>query len=263
MAASSIPRSSPPATGCWRLVRWAIDELVAPRTADGPAFNPLTLVSSGAELMGDIASRAEAAGKRVLRRSGRDLGDEIARAVAADSLERLQERLTTTDLVVVDALEGVGEKDRQAVICHLMDGSVESGTVWCISISRPPQAAGIASGLVTRLSGGLVITLPATAIAAPKRSPRISRIIAATARQFDLSVTALTSPRRSRHVAGARSLAMYLARELTGASYGAIGKACGGRDHTTAMHATRKIASAISRDSNLAADAAAIVARVG
>ncbi len=263
MATSSLPPAS--ATAPWRLLRWAIDELVAPRTALGPPFNPLCLISAHAQgvLLGDIASHAEATGATVLRRCGREFADEVGQAIAKENQDRLLERFASADVVVVENLDAIGDSDLQALACQLFDASGETGTLWCVGLSRPPEAAGLDRALVTRLVGGLVIMLPTRVTMSPKGSPKISTIIAATARQFDLTVSVLTGARRSRHVAGARSLAMYLARELTGASYGAIGRACGGRDHTTAMHATRKIAAAISRDTGLADDAAAITARVG
>jgi chromosomal replication initiator protein len=59
---------------------------------------------------------------------------------------------------------------------------------------------------------------------------------------FTLSVEDLCSPSRSRQLVTARQIAMYLARELTDLSLPRIGKAFGGRDHTTVMHAKSKIA---------------------
>jgi chromosomal replication initiator protein len=59
---------------------------------------------------------------------------------------------------------------------------------------------------------------------------------------FSLTVDDLCSPSRSRQLVTARQIAMYLARELTELSLPRIGKAFGGRDHTTVMHAKQKIA---------------------
>jgi chromosomal replication initiator protein len=59
---------------------------------------------------------------------------------------------------------------------------------------------------------------------------------------FSLTVDDLCSPSRSRQLVTARQIAMYLARELTDLSLPRIGKAFGGRDHTTVMHAKQKIA---------------------
>lgn len=51
----------------------------------------------------------------------------------------------------------------------------------------------------------------------------------------------LDGPSRKKEVAFARQIAIYLARELTDSSFPALGRAFGGRDHTTAMHAYQKV----------------------
>ena len=66
-------------------------------------------------------------------------------------------------------------------------------------------------------------------------------IIAQTAAYFGLSIEELTGPSRGRHLVMARQIAMYLCRELTDLSLPKIGQQFGGRDHTTVMHAERKI----------------------
>ncbi|MGV8849179.1 MAG: chromosomal replication initiator protein DnaA [Propionibacteriaceae bacterium] len=69
-----------------------------------------------------------------------------------------------------------------------------------------------------------------------------------TATYFDLSLEELTGPGRAQSVATARQIAMYLCRDLTDASLPKIGQQFGGRDHTTVMHANRKIKDLMSRD---------------
>ena len=68
-----------------------------------------------------------------------------------------------------------------------------------------------------------------------------SAIMAQTASYFSLSVDDLCGTSRSRVLVNARQIAMYLCRELTDLSLPKIGQAFGGRDHTTVMHADRKI----------------------
>ncbi len=60
---------------------------------------------------------------------------------------------------------------------------------------------------------------------------------------FDVTLEQLCSADRSRVLVEARQIAMYLCRELTDLSLPKIGQAFGGRDHTTVMHANRKISS--------------------
>jgi chromosomal replication initiator protein len=68
-----------------------------------------------------------------------------------------------------------------------------------------------------------------------------STIMAQTANYFSLSLDDLCGTSRSRVLVNARQIAMYLCRELTELSLPKIGETFGGRDHTTVMHADRKI----------------------
>ncbi len=67
------------------------------------------------------------------------------------------------------------------------------------------------------------------------------QIMASTAEYFGVSLEDLRGHSRSRVLVNARQVAMYLCRELTDLSLPRIGQAFGGRDHTTVMHADRKI----------------------
>ncbi len=66
-------------------------------------------------------------------------------------------------------------------------------------------------------------------------------IIAQTAAYFGLSIEDLCGPSRSRVLVTGRQISMYLCRELTELSLPKIGQQFGGRDHTTVMHADKKI----------------------
>ena len=68
-----------------------------------------------------------------------------------------------------------------------------------------------------------------------------AQIMAATASYFGVTIDDLCGASRSRVLVTARQIAMYLCRELTDLSLPKIGQAFGGRDHTTVMHADRKI----------------------
>ena len=71
-------------------------------------------------------------------------------------------------------------------------------------------------------------------------------IMAQTAVYFGLTIEDLCSSSRSRVLVTARQIAMYLCRELTDLSLPKIGQQFGGRDHTTVMHADRKIRKLLS-----------------
>jgi chromosomal replication initiator protein len=68
-----------------------------------------------------------------------------------------------------------------------------------------------------------------------------AQIMTTTAQYFGVTVEDLCGSSRSRVLVTARQIAMYLCRELTDLSLPKIGQAFGGRDHTTVMHADRKI----------------------
>ncbi|MDF5756170.1 chromosomal replication initiator protein DnaA [Spongiactinospora sp. TRM90649] len=71
----------------------------------------------------------------------------------------------------------------------------------------------------------------------------VATIMAQTAAYFGISIDDLCGGSRSRVLVTARQIAMYLCRELTDMSLPKIGQQFGGRDHTTVMHADRKIRS--------------------
>ncbi|MBQ7257180.1 MAG: chromosomal replication initiator protein DnaA [Abditibacteriota bacterium] len=69
----------------------------------------------------------------------------------------------------------------------------------------------------------------------------INRIQEITAQFYNVSIADMIGQSRTKDITLARQVAIYFARELTELSLPAIGKAFGGRDHTTALHSTRKI----------------------
>ncbi|MFI7586019.1 chromosomal replication initiator protein DnaA [Spongisporangium articulatum] len=73
----------------------------------------------------------------------------------------------------------------------------------------------------------------------PEITPAV--IMAQTAAYFSLTIEDLCGSSRSRTLVNARQIAMYLCRELTDLSLPKIGQQFGGRDHTTVIHADRKI----------------------
>ena len=81
---------------------------------------------------------------------------------------------------------------------------------------------------------------------------RIEDIQKIVARQFDVSRNDLLSNRRTRVIVRPRQVAMYLAKVMTPRSLPEIGRRFGGRDHTTVLHAVRKIEDISSKDQKLA-----------
>ncbi len=84
----------------------------------------------------------------------------------------------------------------------------------------------------------------------PKRI-KIEDIQRVVARQYNVSRSDLLSSRRTANVVRPRQVAMYLAKTLTLRSLPEIGRRFGGRDHTTVLHAVRKIEALVARDTAL------------
>jgi chromosomal replication initiator protein len=87
----------------------------------------------------------------------------------------------------------------------------------------------------------------------------IDLIQRATASHFNIRLTDLVSPKRSKLIALSRQTAMYLSRELTQASLIDIGDSFGGRDHSTVLHGCKKIAEQLKREPSLAKDIESII----
>lgn len=85
----------------------------------------------------------------------------------------------------------------------------------------------------------------------PKRV-KIEDIQRVVARQYNVSRSDLLSSRRTANVVRPRQVAMYLSKTLTLRSLPEIGRRFGGRDHTTVLHAVRKIEALVGKDPVLA-----------
>ena len=91
---------------------------------------------------------------------------------------------------------------------------------------------------------------------ANERHVTIDEIQKCVAEHFNIKMAEMTSSRRARVVVRPRQVAMYLAKQLTTRSLPEIGRKFGGRDHTTVMHAVRKIEELSIGDRALAEDVA-------
>ena len=87
-----------------------------------------------------------------------------------------------------------------------------------------------------------------------ERRVTIDEIQKRVAEHFNVKMAEMTSSRRARVVARPRQVAMYLAKQLTSRSLPEIGRKFGGRDHTTVMHAVKKIEELVAGDRGLAED---------
>jgi chromosomal replication initiator protein len=87
-------------------------------------------------------------------------------------------------------------------------------------------------------------------------------IMSETSQYYGFTIEDLCGPSRSRTLVVARQVAMYLCRELTDLSFPKVGQEFGGRDHTTVMHAERKIRKEIAQRRSLYNQVTDLTARI-
>ena len=87
-----------------------------------------------------------------------------------------------------------------------------------------------------------------------ERQLTIEHIQKTVAAYYKIRVSDLLSSKRDRRVTMPRHMAMYLSKELTSHSLPSIGDAFGGRDHTTVLHACKKISSLKDTSSSIEQD---------
>jgi len=91
---------------------------------------------------------------------------------------------------------------------------------------------------------------------------KVSYIQAIVADHYRIPPREMTSQRRSQWIARPRQVAMYLTRELTPKSYPDIGRNFGGRDHTTVIHACKRIEKLMRDDVEIREDVHALHSRL-
>ena len=82
-------------------------------------------------------------------------------------------------------------------------------------------------------------------------TPEIKDIATAVSKHLNIRLNDIKSPSRRQYVVRARGIAIYLCREFTESSFGDLGRYFGKRDHSTIMHAFKKIESALDKDGSI------------
>jgi len=99
-------------------------------------------------------------------------------------------------------------------------------------------------------------------IAAARPTLTVQQVLEAVSEHYRLAIEDLTGPSRVRRLARPRQIAMYLMRAETDASLSQIGRALGGRDHSTVLHACERIARLVEEDETLRREVQAIRERL-
>ncbi|MBL8927411.1 MAG: chromosomal replication initiator protein DnaA [Pseudonocardia sp.] len=154
---------------------------------------------------------------------------ELETRIAILRKKAAQDRLA----VPGDVLEFIAERIERNI--RELEGALIRVTAFA-SLNRQPVDTQLAE-IVLR---DLIPDSAASEITAPT-------IMAVTADFFRVSIEELCGPGKTKALAQARQIAMYLCRELTDLSLPRIGQTFGGRDHTTVMHADKKIRNEIAQ----------------
>jgi chromosomal replication initiator protein len=125
-----------------------------------------------------------------------------------------------------------------AVLEHLADNEDKSPREMIADFNKLATYVDLTKKQVTVEMIGEIVGLRA---GGPSAKTSIEDIQRKTAEYYKLDVRDFYSPQRARRVARPRQVAMYLARKLTTRSLPEIGRRFGGRDHTTVLHACRRI----------------------
>ncbi len=163
---------------------------------------------------------------------------DVRPADRATRLTILRKRVAQDDVGEVDpqALDLIA--DRVAANIRALEGALIRVVAFGSLTGRPVTAE-----LASEVLAGLYPEL-----ARKKQAPTITEIQEHACEAFGVSMDALLSSSRTQPAAFARQVAMYLARELTGATLPTIGRAFGNRNHTTVLHACKRTAARIAED---------------
>lgn len=112
---------------------------------------------------------------------------------------------------------------------------------------RSVLAMGVAAGTAPLLPVITAHAQPAVIDVSDCRDD-VDIVIKVTAQHFGIASAALTGPSRTSDIVRPRQVAMYLAWVMTGRSLPELGRRFGGRDHTTVLHASRKVADLADND---------------
>jgi chromosomal replication initiator protein len=169
----------------------------------------------------------------------------VADITAPDHATRvaiLRKRAALDDITVADpaVLDLIADRVRENI--RLLEGALIRVVAFHSLTNRPidlPLTAEV-----------LDVTYPVTRAPGRAGPLSIAHIQSVVAGRFDMGVEQLTSPSRTAAVTWPRQLAIALARDLTGQSLPAIGEAFGGRNHSTVMHACKRVSERCKTDAD-------------
>jgi chromosomal replication initiator protein len=215
-----------------------------------------------------------------------DFVNRFIRAIEEGNLAGFQNQFRTVDTLVIDDIQFLREREQsQEEFFHTFNALYNNSKQIILSADSPPgKIPSLEERLISRFNWGLVTRIDPpsyetrVAIVQKKAHLRglsisdeiagyiarkvhaniqlkssarhisITDIIEVVTGHFDVRLADLQSKKRSQSIAEPRQICMYLARNLTKHSLEEIGGHLGGRDHTTVMHACKKIGQAKTSD---------------
>lgn len=136
-------------------------------------------------------------------------------------------------------------KASNRLLASLRQHHGESEPAVVVPVTKPPESLPPIPNAV--IAGACKIAFP------PLIMNQVEAIQRAVLQEFPgITMTDLKSDRRTAKIVNARQVAMYLAKTITQRSLPEIGRRFGGRDHTTVLHAVRKIEGLVEKDAGLA-----------
>src|SRR5207302_1464927 len=178
-------------------------------------------------------------GMAVVYISSERFTNELINAIRYDRTAEFRARYRTIDLLLIDDIQFISGKERtQEEFFHTFNDLYESRKQIIVSSdSSPKDIPEIEERLRSRFEWGLIADIQPpdfeTRVAILKKKAAIERV------------------RVPKAVAFPRQIAMYLSRQLTHASLSEVGRAFGGKDHTTVLHAVDKVQTLLQDDPKL------------
>lgn len=232
------------------------DEWEAARTADVVVVEELhRLAPVGVEALVGLVDRCVAGQRQVACTAG------AGPAQLPNLPQRLTSRLTQGLVVGLEVLSPASRGEFLARRAASRRIRPAAGVIDWLAAHVPGSPRQL-DGALTRLEqlhaalGGRAasadeVALAFTDDADPRRRLSVDRIAHSVCLYFQVEPDDLCSRRRSRQALLPRQVGMYLARQLTGLSLEQIGAFFGGRDHSTVLHACRKVEAALGCDPGL------------
>jgi chromosomal replication initiator protein len=210
------------------------------------AYNPLFLyggVGLGkTHLLHAVGYMSQQRCSEVLYVSSETFTNDLINSIRNHTTEGFRERYRNIDVLLVDDIQFIaGKESTQEEFFHTFNTLHSASKQIVISSDRAPKAIlTLEERLRSRFEWGLIAD-----IQPPDLETR-------------MAILRFKAEQQSKDIVAARQMAMYLAREETNASLPQIGRALGGRDHTTVLHGYQKIRAQVEEDDRLRREMLAI-----